>query len=117
MTGLCRKAKFGRRIVLLVVASAIFMSCAGAAQAQLSPYPSAGYPQANNSITAIVVSGLDYYYVGGNFNWFGGQPRNRLAAFDLTTGEVLPGIRTQTAESIRWLYTGRTSWWVAASVI
>jgi len=37
----------------------------------------------------MVVSGTTLY-VGGSFTYIGGQPRNRIAAFDLTTGDITP---------------------------
>ncbi len=42
-------------------------------------------PNANSAVRAIAVSGSTVY-VGGYFNNIGGQPRNRIAALDATTG-------------------------------
>jgi trimeric autotransporter adhesin len=42
-------------------------------------------PKANRSVASIAVSGATVY-VGGSFTSIGGQPRNRIAALDATTG-------------------------------
>ena len=39
-------------------------------------------------------SPVNAVYVGGSFRGFGGQARNRLAAFNLVTKEVFPGTQT-----------------------
>jgi hypothetical protein len=48
-------------------------------------------PNANGSVLACALSGSgSILYVGGNFTTIGGQSRNRLAAIDVNSGEVLP---------------------------
>lgn len=82
----------GRGLLTVAVSVLVIVGIfgAGSAQATLSPYPSTGYPQASGgSVYAMVQSG-NTVYVGGSFKGFGGQARNRLAAFDLVTKEVLP---------------------------
>jgi hypothetical protein len=51
--------------------------------------PDAGVPEADDQVYALVQSG-NTVYVGGRFTAIGGVPRNRLAAFDATTGAVDP---------------------------
>ena len=112
----------GRGLLTVAVSVLIAVGAfgAGSAQATLSPYPSTGYPQAlGGSIYAIAQSG-NTVYVGGSFRGFGGQARNRLAAFDLVTKEVLPwnpDVTYQYATIGRLRYPARTSSLAATSTV
>lgn len=46
-------------------------------------------PTPNNFVTAFAIEG-NTLYVGGAFTQIAGSARNRLAAFDITTGNLLP---------------------------
>jgi hypothetical protein len=66
--------------------------------------PDAGVPETDNVVYALVQSG-NTVYVGGLFTTIGGLARNRLAAFDATTGAVDsswdPDIGGGTAPAVR----------------
>ncbi|MCD4527480.1 PKD domain-containing protein [Nocardioides sp. cx-173] len=51
-------------------------------------------PTFNQQIRAVAVAG-DRLYVGGEFTSVDGEPRGRLAAFDLTTGDLVEGFAPQ----------------------
>jgi PKD repeat protein len=51
-------------------------------------------PSFNQQIRAVAVAG-DRLYVGGEFTSVDGEPRSRLAAFDLTTGDLVEGFAPQ----------------------
>ena len=53
------------------------------------PASSDAFPFANNNVNRVLRDG-NTLYVSGNFTQFGGQTRNRLAAIDANTGELLP---------------------------
>ena len=54
-----------------------------------SRYAAAVVPSANGEVRAIVYdSGTNTLFVGGDFTTFGGETRNRLAAFNVSTGAV-----------------------------
>jgi hypothetical protein len=69
--------------------------------------PKDWYPQPTGHIHALAVAG-DVVYVGGSFATIGGQPRNGIAALDITTGQRRSGIlncgssRTLGYRSTRW---------------
>lgn len=73
---------------LRAMAMALLLPIAARAQViQLVP----SWPQANGVVEAMRVdSASSVLYVAGSFTEIDGQPRERLAAIDLTTGSLLP---------------------------
>jgi trimeric autotransporter adhesin len=77
--------------LLLAVATAVAASLAlsGRAGAVVSDNPDDGTPQTNGRVNAVVYLG-GTAYIGGSFTTVNGTTRNRLAAFDAATGNLLP---------------------------
>ena len=77
-------------VVVVAVALLAIAAYVGVAGAMLSTTPMTTQPQLNAGgyINDIEVSGSTAY-IGGSFTTVGGQARANLAAFDLTTGNVL----------------------------
>jgi Domain of unknown function (DUF5122) beta-propeller len=80
-------AQDNRKYVLGLFAGLLAVCVLGTPAAAQSSTPDPGVPEANGDIRCIVQSG-NRVYVGGNFSSIGGVSRNRLAAFDATTGVV-----------------------------
>jgi hypothetical protein len=63
----------------------------GLAALDPSGRPTAFAPQINGFVSALAVSpDARTVYIGGSFTTVDGQPRNRLAAFDVATGALTP---------------------------
>ena len=75
------------RYVLVLVVGMLWVWVPGTPVAAQSSTPDAGVPETNGTVYSVIQSG-NRVYVGGNFTTIGGVSRNRLAAFDATTGVV-----------------------------
>jgi hypothetical protein len=75
--------------LLLALATAIAVSVAfpRPAAAIVSADPDDNTPQTNGRVNAVAYLG-GTVYIGGSFTTVGGQPRNRLAAFDAASGTL-----------------------------
>jgi hypothetical protein len=72
-------------LVLLAAVAAVAMPRPAAAI--VSADPDNGTPETNGRVNAVAYLG-GTVYIGGSFSSVGGQPRNRLAAFDAASGTL-----------------------------
>jgi trimeric autotransporter adhesin len=86
-----RTRMFPALAVLLAVASAVALSVIlpGPAGAVVSANPDDGTCETNGRVNAVAYLG-GTVYLGGSFTQVDAQPRNRLAACDAATGNLLP---------------------------
>ncbi len=119
--GVGRFGRLGTVLVaaLLAVGTLVPTVSAGAAPIAFSPTPVNGW-SANGPVWAVLTVG-NTVYVGGNFSRVtgpGGSPsanRANLAAFDRTTGAVLPGFTADTNGVVRELVTDGTRLFVGGT--
>jgi hypothetical protein len=70
----------------------------------------------NNFVWSIVASpDGTKVYIGGDFTRVDGQVRNRIAAFDATTGALLPNIKPNVSYRVKTLAVGGTSLYFGGS--
>jgi hypothetical protein len=73
----------------LATAAAVSVAFTPRAAAIVSDNPDDGTPNTNGRVNAVAYLG-GTVYIGGSFTSVNGQARNRLAAFDVASGNLLP---------------------------
>jgi trimeric autotransporter adhesin len=76
-------------LLAFVIAAAASVALSPRAAAIVSADPDDGTPNTNGRVNAVAYLG-GTAYIGGSFTTVNGQARNRLAAFDAASGDLLP---------------------------
>jgi hypothetical protein len=84
----------------VLLAALISLLLVSPARAEVSGTPDEGTAQVDGRVRAIMAVG-DRIYIGGDFTSVDGVPRNRLAALDASTGELVPNWDPSAEDSVR----------------
>lgn len=104
-----------RSIVAALVAFVLALGLPAVGHAEVGSTPAAGYPGFNGTVRAVVARG-NIVYVGGDFtratDSSGLHERQHLAAFNVTTGQLLPWAPKVTGITVNALLAGKTAIYV-----
>jgi trimeric autotransporter adhesin len=84
-----RRLPWPALFLALATAAALSVAFSPRADAIVSANPDDGTPDTNGRVNAVAYLG-GTVYIGGSFTTVDGQTRNRLAAFDAASGNLLP---------------------------